>query len=168
MLLASAMTPFRISVVMPAFNEAATIRSICNRVLKQPEVDELIVVDDASTDLTYPFLEELAGAYRGDKIIHLCRQPKNRGKGAALRRGFEVATGNIIIIQDADLEYDPGEYPHLIEPILDGRADVVFGSRFTGYPRRVFLFWHTLANKMLTFISNITTGLNLSDMETGH
>jgi glycosyltransferase involved in cell wall biosynthesis len=158
----------RCSVVMPVFNEVQTIGAICGRVLRSPCVHELIVVDDASSDLSYEKLQEFVADYHGDIEVRVLRQDKNQGKGAALRRGFSEATGDLIIVQDADLEYDPRDYPTLIQPILDGEADVVYGSRFVGTPRRVLRFWHSLANKILTTLSNITTNLNLTDMETGY
>jgi glycosyltransferase involved in cell wall biosynthesis len=153
----------KLSVVMPVFNERATIETIMRRVLSVVlDVEmELIIVDDGSTDGTRELLQQL-----DDPRVRVILQPENQGKGAALRRGFEEVSGSIIIVQDADLEYDPREYPAMIEPILDGRADVVFGSRFLGGPHRVLLFWHYVGNRMLTTLSNIMTDLNLTDMET--
>ncbi|MEE9402808.1 MAG: glycosyltransferase family 2 protein [Desulfobacteria bacterium] len=151
----------KLSVVIPVYNEIGTIEEILNRVGSVPQDKEIIVVDDASTDGTTEWLKERAG----DDVKVLFHQ-KNRGKGAALRTGFEQVTGNIVIIQDADLEYDPREYGRLIEPILDGRADVVYGSRFTGGPQRVLFFWHYVGNRFLTLLSDMLTNLNLSDMET--
>ena len=153
----------KLSVVMPVFNERSTIEQILQRVLAVdlPVTMEVIVVDDGSTDGTRDFLQQLE-----DPRIRVIMQPQNGGKGAALRRGFEAVEGDIVIIQDADLEYDPEEYGGLIKPILDGRADVVFGSRFLGGPHRVLLFWHYVANRMLTTLSNMLTDLNLTDMET--
>ena len=151
----------KLSVVIPVYNEIGTIEEILKRVASVPQDKEIIVVDDASTDGTTEWLKERAG----DDVKVLFHQ-KNRGKGAALRTGFEQVTGNIVIIQDADLEYDPREYGRLIEPILDGRADVVYGSRFTGGPQRVLFFWHYVGNRFLTLLSDMLTNLNLSDMET--
>ena len=153
----------KLSVVMPVFNERSTIEEIIERVVSVDlDVDlELIIVDDGSTDGTREFLSAIE-----DPRVRVILQPDNGGKGSALRRGFEAVSGDIIIVQDADLEYDPGEYKTIIDPILDGRADVVFGSRFLGGPHRVLLFWHYVANKALTFLSNVFTDLNLTDMET--
>ncbi len=153
-----------LSVVIPCFNEVGTIEAIVEAVRANPiEQTELIVVDDGSTDGTVDVLRtKLEG--RVDRLV--CHD-RNRGKGAALRSGFAVATGQIVLIQDADLEYDPRDYPRLLEPILDGRADVVFGSRFAGgEPHRVLYFWHYVLNRLLTTFSNMCTNLNLTDMET--
>ncbi len=153
----------RLSVVMPAYNEAATVAAAVARVRSIPVDLELIVVDDASSDGTQAILQAL----HDEGAIHtLVTHPENRGKGAAVRTGIERATGDLIVIQDADLEYDPHELPRLMEPILDGRADAVFGSRFTGSPRRVMYFWHRVGNGALTLLSNMFTNVNLSDMET--
>ncbi len=153
----------KISVVIPVFNERETISEILSRVRRALEGkdSELVVVDDGSTDGTREALRSIAG-------IRLIEHEQNQGKGAALRTGFAAASGDVVIVQDADLEYDPRDYPRLLEPIEDGRADVVFGSRFLGGPHRVLFFWHYLANKLLTWLSNIFTNLNLSDMETGY
>jgi glycosyltransferase involved in cell wall biosynthesis len=157
-----------VTVVMPAYNEFSTIRPVFARVTASALIHELIVVDDASTDGTGELLDEVVAAYEGPVEVRLLRQPSNRGKGAALRRGFEAAGGDIVLIQDADLEYDPADYGNLLSPILDGDADVVYGSRFTGSPRRVLRFWHAVANRFLTLLSNMVTNLNLTDMETGY
>jgi glycosyltransferase involved in cell wall biosynthesis len=153
----------KLSVVIPVYNEIPTIEEILNRVRSAPQDKEIIVIDDASTDGTKEWLEKLT--VENVKILF---HSQNKGKGAALRTGFEQATGNIVIIQDADLEYDPRDYDHLIGPILDGRADVVFGSRFLGGPHRVLFFWHYVGNRVLTLLSNMFTNLNLTDMETGY
>ena len=155
----------KLSVVIPAFNERRTIREIVTRVrsIDLPLDVEIVVVDDFSTDGTRAILEEL-GRLRDVRVV-LHRQ--NPGKGAALRSGFHHASGDVILIQDADLEYDPAEYPKLLQPILDGRADVVYGSRFIGGDcHRVLYFWHSLGNRLLTLLSNMFTNLNLTDMET--
>ena len=151
----------KLSVVIPVYNEIETINEILKRVQSVPHDKEIIVVDDRSTDGTTELLSQIS-----DNNLTILFHPVNRGKGAALRTGFERVTGDIVIIQDADLEYDPEEYDRLIEPILDGRADVVYGSRFTGGPQRVLFFWHYVGNKFLTLLSNMLTNVNLSDMET--
>ncbi len=151
----------KLSVVIPVYNEIGTIKEILNRVQSVPQDKEIIVVDDRSTDGTTEWLSQIS-----DDNITVLFHPVNRGKGAALRTGFERVTGDIVIVQDADLEYDPAEYGRLIQPILDGRADVVYGSRFTGGPQRVLFFWHYVGNKFLTLVSNMLTNVNLSDMET--
>jgi glycosyltransferase involved in cell wall biosynthesis len=155
----------KLSVLIPVFNEAATIDEIVRRVAAAPYPKEIILVDDASTDGTRWKLEGLARS-RSDLIVRT--HERNRGKGAAVRTALEAATGDILIIQDADLEYDPKEYANLIEPILDGRADAVYGSRFIGGTHRVLFFWHYVANRLLTTLSNALTNLNLTDMETGY
>jgi len=160
----------KLSVIIPVYNEIHTIGEILSRVLEVDFPKEVIVIDDCSTDGTREFLKEWERERKKESRdeVRIFYQLRNRGKGAALRSGFKEATGDILIIQDADLEYHPQEYPKLIEPILDGRADVVFGSRFYGTPRRVLMFWHTLGNQLLTFLSNLCTDLNLTDMETGY
>jgi glycosyltransferase involved in cell wall biosynthesis len=154
----------KLSVVIPCYNEQATIASVIEAVRAAPGGEkEIIVVDDCSTDGSGALLE---GPLRA-RIDHLVRHPVNRGKGAALRSGIGVATSDIVIIQDADLEYDPAQYPQLVEPILQGKADVVYGSRFMGgEPHRVLYFWHRVGNGFLTLLSNMFTNLNLTDMET--
>ena len=153
----------KISVVIPVYNEVSTIREIVARVQAVDLEKEIIIVDDGSTDSTRELLQEITLSQENIRVIY---HDRNQGKGAALRTGFEGATGDIVIVQDADLEYDPREYPILLEPILDGRADVVYGSRFLGGPHRVLFFWHYLGNKFLTLLSNAVTNLNLTDMET--
>lgn len=151
-----------LSVVMPCFNEEATVLDCAKRVLASPWTKELVIVDDASTDATPDRLGTL-----DDPRVRVLRQERNGGKGAALRRGFEEAEGPFVVVQDADLEYDPAEYGTLLEPLVDGSADVVFGSRFlSGRPHRVLYFWHSVGNKTLTLLSNAFTNLNLTDMET--
>jgi glycosyltransferase involved in cell wall biosynthesis len=153
-----------LSVVMPVFNEVANVATIIDAVLEQRPVEELIIVDDHSSDGTWDVLQGLQGK---DPRIKLHRHPQNRGKGAALRSGFTHATSAIVLVQDADLEYDPKEYHVLLRPILSGKADVVYGSRFLGSgSHRVLYFWHSLGNRFLTTFSNMMTDLNLSDMET--
>jgi glycosyltransferase involved in cell wall biosynthesis len=153
----------QISVVIPVYNEVSTIREIVARVQAVDLDKEIIIVDDGSTDGTRELLPEISLAQKNVRVFY---HDRNQGKGAALRTGFEVTTGDIVIVQDADLEYDPREYPVLLEPILDGRADIVYGSRFLGGPHRVLFFWHYLGNKFLTLLSNALTNLNLTDMET--
>ena len=160
--------PPLLSVVMPAYNEAPTIRQAVAAVLAAPLGElglelELIVVDDCSTDGTSELLSELTGR---DPRVRVLRHSTNQGKGAALRTGFAATRGQLVIVQDADLEYDPRDYPVLLRPLLDGHADVVFGSRFLGGAHRVLYFWHSVANRLLTLASNVVTDLNLTDMET--
>ena len=153
----------QLSVVIPCYNERGTVAELLRRVLAVPISKEIIVIDDCSTDGSYDLVREIAAR---EPVIRHLRQEKNSGKGAAVQRGIQEALGDIVLIQDADLEYEPAEYPRLLQPILDGHADVVYGSRFEGYPRRVMMYWHTVGNKVLTWLSNVTTNLNLTDMET--
>ena len=156
----------KLSVVIPVYNERQTIELLLKRVEAAPYEKEIILVDDGSTDGTHEILERLARAHRDQ--VHLFLHPQNRGKGAAIRTAIEHVTGDIVIIQDADLEYDPQDYPALLGPILEGHADVVFGNRFHGGPHRVLYFWHYVGNRLLTNLCNMMTNLNLSDMEVGY
>jgi glycosyltransferase involved in cell wall biosynthesis len=154
----------KLSVVMPIYNERATLGEVVERILSIPIALELICVDDGSRDGSRDILANLQAQHPQIKVI---LQPQNMGKGAALRRGIQEATGNYVLIQDADLEYDPGDYPALLEPLIQGKADVVYGSRFLGSaPHRVLYFWHSVGNWALTLLSNCLTNINLSDMET--
>lgn len=152
-----------LSVIVPAYNEATTVEAVARRLRELPLRLEIIAVNDASSDGTGEVLDRLAREGRIDRVIH---HPVNRGKGAALRGGFAAATGDVVVVQDADLEYDPGDLPALLEPIRRGHADAVYGSRFQGGPHRVLFFWHAVGNHFLTLMSNMFTNLNLSDMET--
>jgi len=160
----SGLPRMKLSIVIPCYNEAKTIRTLVERVRGSPYPDkEIIIVDDCSRDGTRDLLRTQIEALVDRVIYH----ESNQGKGAALRTGFAAATGEAVIVQDADLEYDPDEYPKLMKPIVDGKADVVFGSRFMGgEPHRVCYFWHMVGNKFLTLVSNMMTNLNLTDMET--
>jgi glycosyltransferase involved in cell wall biosynthesis len=163
-----------VSLVIPVYNEISTLAELLRRCIAVDFPKELVIVDDCSRDGSREFLQQLAdkglellgGTPKSRNALRVLFQDKNQGKGAALRRGFSEATGDIILVQDADLEYDPRDIPKVIQPILDGEADVVYGSRFTGTPRRVLYFWHTVMNNLLTTLSNMTSGLNLTDMET--
>lgn len=151
-----------LSVIVPCYNEHATVLTLLKQVIGSPWVREVVVVDDGSTDGTRDVLATV-----DDPIVRVVLHERNRGKGAALRTGFGLATSEFVVVQDADLEYDPAEFADLLEPLLSDKADVVFGSRFQGgRPHRVLYFWHALGNRLLTLVSNMFTGLNLSDMET--
>jgi glycosyltransferase involved in cell wall biosynthesis len=153
-----------LSVLVPAYNEGATVEHIMDRLALVPLKLEIVAVNDGSSDDTGAHLDRLLQIGKVHKVVH---HPKNRGKGAAIRTAIAAATGDVMVVQDADLEYDPAELPNLIVPILDGRADAVFGSRFTGGgPHRVLYFWHRVGNGALTLFSNMMTDLNLTDMET--
>lgn len=154
----------KVSVIIPVYNEATTIEEILRRVEAQGIASEILIVDDGSTDGTREILHKLRNEDRIKVILH----EKNQGKGAAVRTGIENATGDVLLIQDADLEYNPRDYPALIQPIEEGIADVVYGSRFLGGPRRTAMYWHMVANKLLTFMTNLLYNTILSDMETGY
>ena len=152
-----------LSVLIPVYNEERTLGLLVDQVHTVPVMKEIICVNDYSTDRSAQILDNLLADGRIDKVIH---QPYNRGKGAAIRTALANSTGNIVIVQDADLEYDPADWPHMLEPIIEGQADAVFGSRFLGGPHRVLYYWHSVGNTILTTVSNMFTNLNLTDMET--
>ena len=152
-----------LSVVVPAYNEERTVEELLRRVLSTPHEKEVIVVDDGSTDRT----PEILRGFQGESRVKILTNEKNRGKGASVARAISECRGEIVLIQDADLEYDPDDYDRLLGPILEGRADAVYGSRFHTGPRRVLLFWHSVGNRVVTTFSNMLTDLNLTDMETG-
>lgn len=155
----------RLSVVIPVYNEAPTIQDVVTRVREAAPTAQIIVVDDGSTDGTGERLEQIAA---GDPDIRVLTHQRNRGKGAALRTAFEEVSREFVIIQDGDLEYNPNDYARMLRPLIEGQADVVYGSRFLGGPHRVLFFWHYVGNKLLTLLSNMLTNLNLTDMETGY
>jgi glycosyltransferase involved in cell wall biosynthesis len=155
----------RLSVLVPVFNEVTTLELMMDQLHAVSIRKEIVVVDDGSTDGSRALLDRLKAENRLDVVIHF---PRNRGKGAAIRAALAASTGNVVVVQDADLEYDPGDWPVLLEPILNGRADAVFGSRFLGGPHRVLYFWHSVGNRLVTTFSNMLTNLNLTDMETGY
>ena len=152
-----------ISAIVPVYNEATTVKAVVERLQEVPLHVEIVAINDGSSDGTGKVLDELHETGSIQKVIH---HTKNRGKGAAVRAGIQAATGHVVVIQDADLEYDPSEFPALLEPIRLGKADAVYGSRFQGGPRRVLFFWHAIGNRLLTLLSNMLTDLNLSDVET--
>jgi glycosyltransferase involved in cell wall biosynthesis len=158
----------RLTIIMPCYNERATIAEIIQRVRTNAPDAEILVVDDGSHDGTRDILRELSDGISATPNLRVIYHEKNGGKGAAIHTGIAAATGDIILIQDADLEYDPRDYPHLLQPILEGRAQVVYGSRFLGGPRRAMMFWHMVANMLLTLMTNVLYDTILSDMETGY
>jgi glycosyltransferase involved in cell wall biosynthesis len=160
----NAAIPMKLSIVIPIYNEFDTLSALVSKVNGVGYDKEIILIDDCSTDGTLDIIKE----YEGRENFQVLYHSKNKGKGAALRTGFSRVTGDIVIIQDADLEYDPSDYDTLLKPILDGRADVVYGSRFSGGTTRVLFFWHYVGNVLLTTLSNMCTNLNLTDMETGY
>ncbi len=154
----------KLSIVMPVYNECRTLNVVIERVLAVPLEKELICVDDGSSDGSREILSQLQTQHSNLRVL---LQPTNMGKGAALRRGIQEASGDFVVIQDADLEYDPADFPGLLDPLIQGKADVVYGSRFLGSrPHRVLYFWHSVGNRLLTLLSNCLTNINLSDMET--
>ena len=153
---------WKLSVVIPVYNEEKTVAEVVRRVRACGLPVEIILIDDGSTDQTRPILD----SWRGEPDLKIIFHEQNAGKGAALRTGFKEATGDVVIVQDADLEYDPAEFPMLVQPIVEGSADAVFGSRFLGEDHRVLYYWHSLGNHFLTLLSNMMTNLNLTDMET--
>lgn len=162
-------TKMRVSVVMPVYNERQYITEVIGRVVDTGIPSELVIVDDFSMDGTRDVLKKFVDEWKGPCSIRLLMHEKNQGKGAALRTGFAGVTGDVVIVQDADFEYDPRDYPKLLSPIEEGKADVVFGSRFVGGEyHRVLFFWHMVGNKVLTLVSNMLSNLNLTDMETGY
>lgn len=160
----------RLSIIIPCYNESKTIAEVIKRVKNSPVEDkEIIVVDDCSNDGTAEILKNYDNSYKPDIPVKIFYHENNQGKGAAIKTGISFATGDAVVIQDADFEYNPDEYPNLMQPIIEGKADVVYGSRFSsGYAHRVLYFWHRLGNGFLTLLSNIFTNLNLTDMETGY
>ncbi|MEO8426985.1 MAG: glycosyltransferase family 2 protein, partial [Verrucomicrobiota bacterium] len=159
----------RLSILIAAYNEEATLQCCLERILRTPLAHdlarEIILVDDGSTDCTWPIAQKLAAKHPELRIF---RQPKNQGKGAAIRRAISEMTGDLAILQDADLEYDPSDYNRMLKPIMEGKADAVFGSRFTGEERKILYFWHTAGNRVLTLLANMLNDINLTDMETGY
>ena len=155
----------KLSVVIPVYNEEGTVQEILTRVLQEKTDKEVIIIDDTSTDGTVEKIDEFLRNHKGNDV-RLVRHEKNQGKGAAVRTGMKEVKGDVVIVQDADLEYDPRDYALILRPILEGKADVVYGSRFLGGPHRVLFFWHSLGNRLLTLFSNMFTNLNLTDMET--